>query len=324
MKKYALTGQGVLYPFCRAMYKMSGVDFGGNLLYTFFDRAEGNGFGVVPGRGATLTSLSLRGSNALDGYETANEMHTEGIFCKSAILFPFPNRLRDGRYTWRAEEYVFPINEPERGVAIHGFLRDAAFDVLHTKAGDSAEIVCRYIDAGTNPAYPFAFTMEVHFRMAGARLDVDFEVTNQHREPIPVGLGWHPYFTVGGSADELVLDLPPSERIEIDERMIPTGKRTPFDRFVGGRLLGAEAFDHCFAVRDRENPYTLSLRAGERKLSIHADAGKFPFYQIYTPPWRGSIALEPMTCNIDAFRNGEGLVEVPPGGSWRVGVSIEG
>ena len=38
------------------------------------------------------------------------------------ILFPFPNRIRDGRFTWNGKEYRLPTNDPSGKNAIHGFV----------------------------------------------------------------------------------------------------------------------------------------------------------------------------------------------------------
>src|SRR5688500_9381880 len=37
------------------------------------------------------------------------------------ILFPFPNRIRDGKFTWNGRGYQLPINGPNGRHAIHGF-----------------------------------------------------------------------------------------------------------------------------------------------------------------------------------------------------------
>src|SRR5215813_5149846 len=37
------------------------------------------------------------------------------------ILFPFPNRIRDGRFTWEGKEFHLPLNDPAKKNAIHGF-----------------------------------------------------------------------------------------------------------------------------------------------------------------------------------------------------------
>src|SRR5262245_38872016 len=36
-------------------------------------------------------------------------------------LFPFPNRIRNGRFTWDGQEYELPTNDPSKKNAIHGF-----------------------------------------------------------------------------------------------------------------------------------------------------------------------------------------------------------
>jgi aldose 1-epimerase len=54
-------------------------------------------------------------------------------------------------------------------------------------------------------------------------------------------------------------------------------------------------------------------------------AGKYNFLQVFIPPLRHCVALEPMTCAPDAFNNGMGLARLEPGemlkGSF--GVSFE-
>src|SRR5260370_15203798 len=37
------------------------------------------------------------------------------------VLFPFPNRIRDGRFTWAGKEYRLPLHDPSGKNAIHGF-----------------------------------------------------------------------------------------------------------------------------------------------------------------------------------------------------------
>src|SRR5262245_58131166 len=37
------------------------------------------------------------------------------------ILFPFPNRIRDGAFTWNERSYQLPRNDPAGKSAIHGF-----------------------------------------------------------------------------------------------------------------------------------------------------------------------------------------------------------
>ena len=52
---------------------------------------------------------------------------------------------------------------------------------------------------------------------------------------------------------------------------------------------------------------------------------KYNYLQVFIPPLRNSIAIEPMTCNTDAFNNKEGLIILEPDQQFKAsyGVSIK-
>lgn len=304
------------------MFERKTTDFGGMRRVTLHHPTLGHAMSLVPEQGATLTDLRFFGTNVLEGYEKPEELGD--TWCKSAILFPFPNRLRDGRYTWLGKDYAFPVNEAPTQTAIHGFVRYERFrEVSVETTEDHAEIQLQMESPGTNPGYPFPFRLDLFFRMTlEPRLTVGFRVRNLHTTAIPVGFGWHPYFRLAPRLDDHFMFFPACERVEIDERMLPTGKRVPYDVFAEERLVGETTLDTCFRVRDEVSSYRLSLRAPGHSMFIEANRDGFPFFQVYTPPWRGSVALEPMTCNIDAFRNGEGLVSLDPGATWERSFTI--
>ena len=54
------------------------------------------------------------------------------------ILFPFPNRIRDGRFSWDGKEYQLPLLDSTGGHAIHGFVCRRPWQVLDTGANESA------------------------------------------------------------------------------------------------------------------------------------------------------------------------------------------
>src|SRR5438105_9387408 len=55
------------------------------------------------------------------------------------ILFPFPNRIRDGKFTWDGKPYTLPVNDPANKNAIHGFAHTRAWRVVDqgTSAGSA-------------------------------------------------------------------------------------------------------------------------------------------------------------------------------------------
>ncbi len=306
------------------IYELSTDDFGPYRRYTVAHPGNSNRFSLVPGCGATLLDLCFGGVNILDGFKTPEEL-TLGKWGKSAILFPFPNRLRDGRYEWLGHTYQFPLNNAAMGNAIHGFTRDAAFEISRIElTEEGAEIACRLDYTGDNPAYPFPLTLEVTFSITNrSEFHIAFFVKNRAETAIPFGLGWHPYFALTDRADDHAMQLPPARQVAIDERMIPTGELLPFSAFDAETPVGDTVLDNCFKADESQSLYRMALRNGTQAMALAASRTLFPYFQAFIPPARASIALEPMTCNVNAFQNGDGLIELPPGGDWAGAVRLE-
>lgn len=270
----------------------------------------------VPGHGACLLELQLHGVPVLDGYDTPEAM-IENKYGKNIVLYPFPNRLKGGTYQWQGKTYQFPINNAATGNAIHGFGRDRPMQIARTDINaEGASITCVRHEAGDEAAYPFIFSFFITFTLhADGLFEMEMKIRNHSEMPIPAGMGWHPYFSLADSVDEMSLQLPPCRGVEIDETMIPTGRLLPEERFDEIRLIGEQVIDNCFALTGDEPVAEVLLSGPKGRLRYRQEAGpgKFLFVQVFTPPHRRSIAVEPMTCNIDAFNNGMGLWSLEPG-----------
>lgn len=278
---------------------------------------SGNRLSLVPEHGACLLDLQLGGVSVLDGYSTPEELDFNN-WCKSRFLFPFPNRLKHGTYHWDNVIYQFPINDGQTGNALHGMGMTDPFRYtnLETNA-QAASIECTYKGKGDDPAYPFRFSFTVTFTLsADNRFELQMTFQNLHETPIPVGIGWHPYFRLDDQGvDKWQLQVPPSEMIGIDKFMIPTGKRYEYDLFKNKRPIRAEVLDNCFALTPANERALLTLSNEKHALQYWQEMGprRFNYVQLFTPPHRKSLAIEPMTCNVDAFNNGDGLVRLHPG-----------
>ena len=299
------------------MFKLKKEVFGSFELLHLHAEDGKHSLKVVPGHGACLLDLTLGGLSILDSYATPGEMDLNN-WCKSRFLFPFPNRLKHGTYHWEDQIYQFPVNDGQTGNALHGLGMDKEFRYTHLDLNDgAATIECTYKGDGKDPAYPFRFSFVARFSLSiDDQFTLEMSFQNLHSSPIPVGIGWHPYFKLGKEGvNGLQLQFPPCEMIGIDPYMIPTGKRYAYDLFENRRRIQAEVLDNCFLLREPSRQAELVLDNGEHQLIYWQEAGqdKFNFVQVFTPPHRESIAIEPMTCNIDAFNNGDGLIKLHPG-----------
>ncbi|MBO1765989.1 aldose 1-epimerase family protein [Allobranchiibius sp. GilTou38] len=240
------------------------------------------------------------------------------------LLMPWPNRIRDGKYTFAGKDQQLALTEPARSNASHGLVRWADWSVVQH---DSDAIVVEHL-LRPQPGWDWTLRLQVAYTLSALGLMVTPAATNLSDTPAPFGYGVHPYLTAGeDTVDELTLTLPGSRTITVDERLLPIGSAavegTPYD-FRAGRAIGTTQLDHCYAdLTSNNGRWVISLDHGGTRTTLWADATRFPYAQAFTgdtlPPGRvrrTGVALEPMTCPADAFNNGEGLLTLEPGQTW--------
>ncbi len=310
------------------MYNHKTQEYGEFLKYTFYNDETGNSFSISPEYGACLLDVAFGGRTMIDGPQTIEES-LKNEWCKSAFLFPFPNRLKSGKYNFEGKSYQFPINEPATNNTLHGFGANQIFKLISLDCNENwTEILCRHKNPGTNPSYPFAFSFDIKMRISEpASFVIELMLKNESQQKIPVGLGWHPYFNCFDKVDQIFLQMPECEIVDVDEVAIPTKERFDYEYFNEKRQIGNVALDNAFEIKNQKGRAEVVLFSNAEKLIYWQETGlkKFNFLQIFTPPNRKSIAIEPMTCNIDAFNNGDGLIVLNPGEhiSGRFGFSFQ-
>jgi aldose 1-epimerase len=271
---------------------------------------------VVDLRGGGLRSLAVGDWDVLDSYPPGTVI--EGW--PGAVLLPWPNRIRDGRWTWAGRDLQLEIGSPEAPHAIHGLVAWQSWSVLAT--GDGATSVGTVVEP--HPGYPFRLAAAVDYELAAGELTVTVRVRNLGAEPAPLGVGMHPYFRVGADRDggigEADLTLPVRTALDLDGGL-PTGGRSPYDGAVG--RIGDRALDDALTdlVRDDDGWARVRLRGPAGALELAVD-GAWPWLQVFTGDVlpegrrRRSLAIEPMTCPPNAFADGTDLLVLAPGEEW--------
>lgn len=301
--------------------------FGSCSLHVVTHEETKNQIAIIPEFGARLNSFKVHVHgetlNIIDGYPDSRSTAGEPL-SKGSLLAPFPNRVADGKYAYRGEAYQLPINKEDEHNAIHGFMSTAPFALVSSQAVDDYyELSFKTVSEGCE-GYPFSFALTVTYRFSGVWLEVDTELTNTGQTSIPAGFGWHPYFKTGSRIDSLVMQLPTVEKIEVDDRLIPTGKRKKYEDFSQQTHIRETELDTGFHFLDAEREVQLvdeSLGL-QITLSMLGEDNSYEYLQVYTPEGREAIALEPMTCAADAFNNGMGLRKLPADKSLRAKFTI--
>ncbi len=220
------------------------------------------------------------------------------------VLFPFPNRIRDGAFTFQGKRYE---PKPPR----HGFVRDKAWRVVGSGASDhlgawiTSEIKAEDYPGDILDHFPFPFTLEMTHRLKDAALELHVVATNTGSSDMPVGFGIHPYFR---RPEKGAIQVPAERRWELEDSL-PTGKLVALDaRFDlrQPRDLASVELDDIYAA-------PIGAASGKVECFLNDDVNRlqtvvefnrrqFPHIVVYTPPApRPAICIEPNTCPTDAF-----------------------
>ncbi len=246
------------------------------------------------------------------------------------ILFPFPNRIRDGKFSFRGEEYRL---DPPR----HGFVRDKAWTVEgHGASEEEGAWLTSSFDAASHAQqilrqFPFPFKLEVTYRLREGVLTMETAARNNGEREMPVGFGIHPYFRKPSRG---VVTVPAAHRWELSDSL-PTGRLLAVEGnydLRGGQSVEGLQFDDIFtgieADEGGDARCTLDDRESGTQTVIEFPVAEFPHVVVYTPPApRQAICVEPNTCPTDAFNLAErgvasDLIVLDAGETARFGLRI--
>ncbi len=225
-------------------------------------------------------------------------------------LSPYSNRIRDGRFPFGGRTITLPLNFlPERH-ALHGHGWQCPWTVLE-RSGDMVEIGYEH------PAdeWPFAYAARQRIALVEDGLDMVIAIENRSPEPMPVGLGHHPYFV---RTPESRVTAAVSQMWMNDAEVMPVAVMEP----VPGRdprhglRPATDICDNCFLGWDRRA--LIEWPEWDAALEMTADH-PLDFLVIYTPPGEDYFCVEPVSNSTDAFnmaaagRGDTGTISLPPG-----------
>ncbi len=311
----------------------------------------------VPGRGITdlLVSPSLEeGRKTLVGDPddpAANKTFGMG----APILLPWANRIRgklsaDGK-SIEATVLGKPVKLLSNGAikkpgdephAIHGFLMARRVDKVTTEADANHAAVHGVLEASDFDGRWLSKThVAITVALRGGKFALDITATNAGSEPLPVGIGWHPFFAIpSGRRDQARVRIPARQRAVVNnyDEVFPSGalvpvKDTPFDfSRPGGAELKQLYVDDCFMDLERtaEGHVVAELidPAAKYGLRIRATSPEVTAVQAFSPLARTLVALEPQFNWADPFSSvwggkKTGMVVLEPGRSVRYSVEVE-
>jgi aldose 1-epimerase len=250
------------------------------------------------------------------------------------LLAPFANRLDEQAFYANGRKYSFDmgLGNVRGAIPIHGFLSGAKdWRLVEAKADAHAAWVTSTLDFYRNPQwmkqFPFAHTITMTYRLQDGALEVRTRIDNLSTEPMPVAIGYHPYFQLADSPrDEWTLSLDAATHWRLGPNLIPTGETEPIEQvFPNPRAIAIKDYglDDVFGDlrRDQDGRAAMSIRGKAQQLDVVLG----PNYRamvVYSPKASNFVALEPMVGITDSMNLAQKgiykeLQSIPPGGFWQ-------
>ncbi len=268
--------------------------------------------------GAGLRSYTVGDQPLFDGYD----LHERCTGARGHHLIPWPNRLKDGRYTFDGISHQLPLTEPAKHNAIHGLVRWMPWQIAQQRVS-SASFTCTL---NAQSGWPFTIDLRIDYELGAAGLSVRTSATNSGAMPCPYGAGAHPYLTLGtDTINSLRLRSPGSVRMILDDQGIPTRSEpvdgTSYD-FRAGRIIGSAVLDTGYLNLDRHSDglawVTLTDDESGASAGLWMDRA-YRYLMLFTGDSladpqrrRRGLGVEPMTCAPNALQSGVGLRTLQP------------
>jgi aldose 1-epimerase len=283
-----------------------------------------NGFyaAEISNFGAALASLRFQNKDLI-------EPRLDSRYFSGEILAPWPNRIADGKYSYKGKVFQLKINEKSRNNALHGLVFDKPWKVLEAEESK----VSLQITIDDKKIYPGPLDLQITYVLDGKGFLSTLVATNTGSVELPYGASSHPYITVPGisSVNEYWLRLGSSQVfLTDDERLLPSRLVDVTEANLDFRKVAKidkRFIDHAFMLdKDFPSSVLIASESGEGVLISFDDETNW--IQIHTADRNGaidgrkSLAVEPMTCPPDAFNSGLNLITLAPGEEhqlrWRI------
>lgn len=299
------------------------------------DSDHGMEVSVIPSVGNVAYEIKSHGNNILYfPYPDVSAFQKSPVLSGVPFLAPWANRL-DQQGFWangRINRFNMGLGNVQGEIPIHGLLTSSPYwEVADAEAdGDSAWVTSR-LEFHQYPEliaqWPIQHQYEMTYRLVRGMLEITATLTNLSTEPMPVAIGFHPYFRIPGvRRDDWEARIPARQRVITDYRLIPTGEYTRTDLNDPFRLEG-RSFDDGFTdlIRDEDDLAHFSLASNGKRIDV-LFGPKYQAAVVFSPQMvngepREFICFEPMAGITNALNlNQEGkypdLQEVAPGASW--------
>uniref|UniRef100_Q01WL0 Aldose 1-epimerase n=1 Tax=Solibacter usitatus (strain Ellin6076) TaxID=234267 RepID=Q01WL0_SOLUE len=291
-------------------------------------------FAIAPAIGNTAFEWKVRDRNYLyfpytDGI---SEFARKPKFCGVPFLAPWANRIQGDSYWANGKHYLLNaglgnLNLDGNKNPIHGLLTYSdLWKVAEARADNRSAWLTSRLEFWKHPdlmaQFPFPHTLTMTYRLREGVVEVQTTIENHGAAPMPVGVGYHPYFRLHDvHRDEWHVHLAARDHLTLNAQLIPTGESRPIE-FADPHSLSSGQLDDVFGnlVRGADGLARFYVEGGRERITV-TYGPKYTVAVVYAPKGEDFICFEPMAAITNAFNLAhaglyKGLQSIPPAASW--------
>ena len=285
---------------------------------------------IAPCVGNMAYEMKVRGRNILwFPFDGPSGLRGRPSLCAVPFLGPWANRIDGEAYLVNGRMYQLNpalgnLRRDANQRPIHGLLNfSPLWKVIAQTADESAASVSSRLEFWKFPdlmaQFPFAHTVTMTYRLSNGVLEVETAIVNLSVDPLPVAVGYHPYFRLHDAPrDAWKVHLAAREQMLLNEYLIPTGETHP-NTFADPYPLQGAQLDDVFGALDAPAKFWVE---GQKERITVTYGPKYPVAVVYAPAGRDFICFEPMSAPTNAF-NMDRQQSLAPGDTWKESFWIE-
>ena len=236
---------------------------------------------IIPSAGNITSEMKVNGQNVLRWpYASMEDFKARGGLNGIPFLAPWANRLDEQAFYANGKKYNFDmeLGNIRGAIPIHGFLSQTdQWQVMEVKQDGKSAWVTSKLDVYKQPMwmkqFPFAHSIEMTHRLQDGVLQVQTKITNMSAEPMPVAIGFHPYYQLTDSPRaDWTVTVPAKTRWLLSPVKVPTGETEPAEKIFpnGQGQLKDYNLDDVFSdlTRDAQGRAHVLVKGKQQQLEI--------------------------------------------------------
>jgi len=296
---------------------------------------------VVPSVGNMAVEMKVNGTNVLWWpFSTVEEFKARPAMSAIPFLGPWANRLDEQAFYANGVRYPFDmtLGNVRGAIPIHGFLTtNPNWQLVEVNADAASAWVTSRLEFYKQPSwmkqFPFAHTIDMTYRLQNGVLEVNTIIRNMSADPMPVAVGFHPYFRLSDSPrDEWSISIGARTHWLLAANKVPTGATQPISQLFpnpGAATLRDYDLDDVFSdlVRDSSGRAAMTVRGKTQRIDVlFGERWKSAVVWAPKPTAPGQdrnfVCFEPMAGITDAMNLAQKglyseLQSIAPGGTWQ-------